>query len=223
MGHSFTSYGGGGGPGPGGAVARGVRGITKPSAAVGLPGMLVSSLPTTLPTLLSLAAASGAASRNGLGGVRADAGAQPPLVVVGAGVLGRLAAQEWQELHPGGCEVLGVTRTRPDEEREAAMRAEGITHRYRSDIEASVRSGTPTLTPTPTSTLTLALALALALARCAAARAGPTSSLARVPAATMITLRRSRVRWRIGTRTRLAAASSSPRPRACAQSRTVAS
>ena len=100
--------------------------------------MLVSSLPTTLPTLLSLAAASGAASRNGLGGVRADAGAQPPLVVVGAGVLGRLAAQEWQELHPGGCEVLGVTRTRPDEEREAAMRAEGITHRYRSDIEASV-------------------------------------------------------------------------------------
>ena len=126
--------------------------------------MLVSSLPTTLPTLLSLAAASGAASRNGLGGVRADAGAQPPLVVVGAGVLGRLAAQEWQELHPGGCEVLGVTRTRPDEEREAAMRAEGITHRYRSDIEASVRSGTPTLTPTPTSTLTLALALALALA-----------------------------------------------------------
>ena len=106
--------------------------------------MLVSSLPTTLPTLLSLAAASGAASRNGLGGVRADAGAQPPLVVVGAGVLGRLAAQEWQELHPGGCEVLGVTRTRPDEEREAAMRAEGITHRYRSDIEASVRSGTPT-------------------------------------------------------------------------------
>jgi len=104
--------------------------------------MFVSSQCTTLPTLLSLAAASGAASRSGLSGVRADAGAQPPLVVVGAGVLGRLAAQEWQELHPGGCEVLGVTRTRPDEEREAAMRAEGITHRYRSDIEASVRCGT---------------------------------------------------------------------------------
>jgi nucleoside-diphosphate-sugar epimerase len=38
--------------------------------------------------------------------------------------------------------VLGVTRTRPSEEREAAMRAEGITHRYRSDVEASVRCGT---------------------------------------------------------------------------------
>ena len=108
-------------------------------AALPSETMLLSSLPTTLPTLLSLAAA---ASRSSLGGVRADAGAQPPLVVVGAGVLGRLAAQEWQELHPGGCEVLGVTRTRPDEEREAAMRAEGITHRYRSDIEASVRCGT---------------------------------------------------------------------------------
>ena len=99
--------------------------------------MLLSSLPTTMPALLSLAAA----TRSGLSGVRADAGAQPPLVVVGAGVLGRLAAQEWQEIHPGGCEVLGVTRTRPDEEREAAMRAEGITHRYRSDIEAAVRCG----------------------------------------------------------------------------------
>lgn len=99
--------------------------------------MVVSSLPTTLPTLVSLAAA----SRGGIGGVRADAGAQPPLLVVGAGVLGRLAAQEWQELHPGGCEVLGVTRTRPNEEREAEMRAEGITHRYLSDIEAAVRCG----------------------------------------------------------------------------------
>ena len=88
------------------------------------------------PTLLSLAVS---ASRSG--GVRASAGGGgPPLVIVGAGVLGRLAAQEWQELHPG-CDVLGVTRTRPDEEREAAMRAEGITHRYRSDIEASVRCG----------------------------------------------------------------------------------
>ena len=108
--------------------------------------MLVTSLPSTLPTLLSVAAASGVASRGALGSVRADAGAQPPLVVVGAGVLGRLAAQEWQELHPGGCEVLGVTRTRPDEEREAEMRAEGITHRYRSDIEASVHGGTASLT-----------------------------------------------------------------------------
>ena len=100
-----------------------------------LQGFSVSS---AWPTLLSLGLAS---SRSGLGAACANAGAQPPLVVVGAGVLGRLAAQEWQELHPGGCEVLGVTRTRPDEEREAAMRAEGITHRYRSDIEASVRCG----------------------------------------------------------------------------------
>lgn len=95
--------------------------------------MLISRLPATL---LSLAV-----STPRSGHMHATAGAQPPLVVVGAGVLGRLAAQEWQELHPGGCEVLGVTRTRPDEEREAAMNAEGITHRYRSDIEASVRCG----------------------------------------------------------------------------------
>ena len=91
------------------------------------------------PTLLSLAVST---SRSGLDGVRAQAGAQPPLVIVGAGVLGRLAAQEWQEIHSFDCDVLGVTRTKPDEEREAAMRAEGITHRYRSDIEASVRCGT---------------------------------------------------------------------------------
>ena len=95
-------------------------------------------MPTLLsPTLLSLAVST--SSRSGVGAVHASAG-QPTLVVVGAGVLGRLAAQEWRELHPG-CEVLGVTRTKPDEEREAAMRAEGITHRYRSDIEASVRCG----------------------------------------------------------------------------------
>jgi len=89
-------------------------------------------------TLLSLTMPT---HRSDLGGVRASAVGTPPLVVVGAGVLGRLAAQEWQELHPGGCEVLGVTRTRPDEEKEAAFRAEGITHRYRSDIEAGVRCG----------------------------------------------------------------------------------
>lgn len=93
----------------------------------------------TLPTLLSLAIST---PRSGLNSVCADARAQPPLVVVGAGVLGRLAAQEWQELHQGGCSVLGVTRTRPDDEREAEMAAEGITHRYRSDMEASVRCGT---------------------------------------------------------------------------------
>ena len=58
-----------------------------------------------------------------------------------AGAEGRLAARQWQELHPGGCEVMGVTRTRPDESREAGMRAEGITHRYRSDIEAAVHVG----------------------------------------------------------------------------------
>ena len=65
----------------------------------------------------------------------------PPLVVVGAGVLGRLAVQEWLQIHPGSCEVLGVTRTRPSEEREAEMLSEGIKHRYRSDMEANVRCG----------------------------------------------------------------------------------
>ena len=92
--------------------------------------MLISS-PTLPTTLLSLAAS----TRSGV--VRADA-AQSPLLVVGAGVLGRLAAQEWRDLKGG--EVLGVTRTR-DEEREQAMLAEGIKHRYRSDVEADVRCG----------------------------------------------------------------------------------
>jgi len=100
---------------------------------------MLSSLPRALPTLLSLSLPG---SRSALGTVRAEAAAKPPLVVVGAGVLGRLAAQEWQEIHAGGCEVIGVTRTRPDDEREAQMLAEGIIHRYRSDIEAAVRCGT---------------------------------------------------------------------------------
>ena len=74
-------------------------------------------------------------------GVIASNAGTPPLLIVGAGVLGRLAAKEWQEIHPGGCDVLGVTRTKPAEGVEEAMAAEGITHRYRSDVEASVRCG----------------------------------------------------------------------------------
>ena len=91
----------------------------------------------TMLTVLSLVAS---VPRGGIVRMQGSAGT-PPLVVVGAGVLGRLAAQEWQEIHSTECQVLGVTRTRPDEEREAAMQAEGITHRYRSDMEASVRCG----------------------------------------------------------------------------------
>ena len=98
--------------------------------------MLAFSLPTTLPTLLSLAVSAPRTAQ-----ISAVAGAQPPLLVVGAGVLGRLAAQEWQQIHSTDCEVLGVTRTRPAEGQEAAMNAEGITHRYRSDIEAAARCG----------------------------------------------------------------------------------
>lgn len=91
---------------------------------------------TALPTLLSIAAP----SRSGV--VRAYA-ERSPLLVVGAGVLGRLAAQEWRALNPNSDQlVYGVTRTRVDEERETAMLAEGIKHRYRSDVEADVRCGT---------------------------------------------------------------------------------
>ena len=97
--------------------------------------MRSSALSSALPTLLSLTSPT---SRSG----HIRAYGQSPLLVVGAGVLGRLAAQEWRALHPGSGEVYGVTRTRIDEEREAAMKAEGIRHRYRSDVEADVRCGT---------------------------------------------------------------------------------
>ena len=102
--------------------------------------LLLAAVQTTL--AFSQAAqqiSSSSAKVRSVGSVHANAGT-PPLVVVGAGVMGRLAVKEWLEIHPGGCEVLGVTRTR-NEEREAEMLAEGITHRYRSDIEASVRCG----------------------------------------------------------------------------------
>lgn len=52
---------------------------------------------------------------------------QAPLVIVGAGVLGRLIASQWREAQgasPGV--VYGITR-RDDEERASEMRAEGMT------------------------------------------------------------------------------------------------
>lgn len=85
-------------------------------------------------TTSALLAAASASSRAGI--VCADASAVPPLVIVGAGVLGRLAAVEWKEIHGDACEVIGVTRS-PNTEREAEMRAEGITPMVRSDIEAA--------------------------------------------------------------------------------------
>lgn len=68
--------------------------------------------------------------------VTASASSSPPLVIVGAGVLGRLAAEEWKRIHGDDCEVIGVTRS-PNPEREASMRDEGITPMLRADIDAS--------------------------------------------------------------------------------------
>lgn len=63
----------------------------------------------------------------------------PPLLVVGAGVLGRLAASEWRLEHATAaspCQVIGVTRS-ANAERAADMRAQGIDARTREDVEAS--------------------------------------------------------------------------------------
>lgn len=112
--------------------------VFSASVSAAASAMRSSALTSALPTLLSLTAPT-TSPRSG----HVRAYGQSPLLVVGAGVLGRLAAQEWRALHPNhDGEVYGVTRTRPDDEREAAMKAEGIKHRYRSDIEADVRCGT---------------------------------------------------------------------------------
>ena len=59
-----------------------------------------------------------------------------PLLIVGAGVLGRLAASEWRDARGDETgEVIGVTRTN-DETRSETMRAEGIEPRLRSDVDA---------------------------------------------------------------------------------------
>lgn len=60
----------------------------------------------------------------------------PPLVIVGAGVLGRLAAEEWRSIHGDDCEIIGVTRS-ADAARDDAMRSEGITPMLRDDIDSS--------------------------------------------------------------------------------------
>jgi len=60
----------------------------------------------------------------------------PSLLVVGAGVLGRLAASEWRQEHGVACEVIGVTRS-VDTARDAALLSERITPRVRSDVDAS--------------------------------------------------------------------------------------
>ena len=94
--------------------------------------------------LLILGACYGA---NGLamGGATPTMGAPStpaPLLIVGAGVLGRLAAHEWRReaTVAGGsaedCVVVGVTR-KADSEREAALVADGITPRLRDDVDAS--------------------------------------------------------------------------------------
>lgn len=61
-----------------------------------------------------------------------------PLLIVGAGVLGRLAAAEWQR-HGKSGEIVGVTRTE-DAVRDAALRAEGIVPRLRAEVDAESAS-----------------------------------------------------------------------------------
>ena len=68
----------------------------------------------------------------------------PPIMIVGAGVLGRLAADEWRTaaaVSSGpaaevACVVIGVVR-KADEARDAELRAEGIAPRIRADVDAS--------------------------------------------------------------------------------------
>jgi nucleoside-diphosphate-sugar epimerase len=60
--------------------------------------------------------------------------AQPPLLIVGAGVLGRLASTEWRAARADEAgEVVGVTRS-DNAERSEMLRAEGITPRLREEV-----------------------------------------------------------------------------------------
>lgn len=58
-----------------------------------------------------------------------------PLLVVGAGVLGRSAASQWRAATQG--RVIGVTRT-SDEKRDRAFEAEGIEPRLRSELDGEM-------------------------------------------------------------------------------------
>lgn len=57
----------------------------------------------------------------------------PQLLVVGAGVLGRLIAQEWHAVHGDSAVVRGVIR-RADSERDEALRADGLVPCLRADL-----------------------------------------------------------------------------------------
>lgn len=57
----------------------------------------------------------------------------PPLLVVGAGVLGRLIAREWRSIHGANAEVRGVVR-QADAERSAALEADGVSPCLRADL-----------------------------------------------------------------------------------------
>lgn len=100
-------------------------------------------LVTSASGVLALVAATGRASS---ATIRASAeGPSPPLLIIGAGVLGRLAADEWRSGVLSGSaescgEVIGVTR-KADEARDADLRALGITPRIRSDIDAKGAEG----------------------------------------------------------------------------------
>ena len=70
-----------------------------------------------------------------------SAAAGQPLLIVGAGVLGRLAAANWRDVQGDGAgEVVGVTR-RADAERDAAFVAEGIVPRVRSELDRAAEEG----------------------------------------------------------------------------------
>jgi len=60
-------------------------------------------------------------------------GGTPPLLIVGAGVLGRLIAQEWHEVHGADAVVRGVVR-RADAERNAVLEADGVVPCLRADL-----------------------------------------------------------------------------------------
>ncbi|KAL1526642.1 hypothetical protein AB1Y20_015346 [Prymnesium parvum] len=72
-----------------------------------------------------------------LGGLTALASPPPtapgtPLLILGAGVLGRSAAVQWRAATDGP--VIGVTR-RQDDERDKAFAAQGITPKLRSELD----------------------------------------------------------------------------------------
>lgn len=99
----------------------------------------MSAVGLALAAMATVALHDGSSARHGghratLAASAATAGSgSPPLLVVGAGVLGRLIAQEWHSVHGANAVVRGVVR-QTNAERNAALEADGLIPCLRAEL-----------------------------------------------------------------------------------------